>query len=294
MRSETAISRGAVSVSSAAIEFAASLVGKSSGAGGGTALDNMHVVIIGAGKMARLLLVHLKSKGCRKITIVNRSPEKVAELKKEFSMLDISSCGMEEMWGAIATADIVYPSTASKTTIVNQPDLSNCMASRAKKDPLYFVDISVPRNVHEDCEAVDDVRVFYVDDLKSIVQRNTATRKHEMLAAEAILTEEMGKFNLWKDTLAVVPHIVALKNRVLDLHLKSVSDITKKCKDQCGLNPKQLEVISDSTKYVLTSLILDPISKLKRSVKARIVAGGIGGGTGDDDMYGDEQTAFSN
>ena len=40
-------------------------------------LEGANICIIGAGKMARLLLVHLQTQGVKTVTIVNRSPDKV-------------------------------------------------------------------------------------------------------------------------------------------------------------------------------------------------------------------------
>ena len=253
----------AVSVSSAAIEFAASLYDKQSH----LKFEHMHVVIIGAGKMARLLLVHLKSKGCGKITIVNRSPEKMKELSKEFKSLNITCVGLDHMWESLAAADLVYPSTASKCAIINKQELQTCMAARAGQgkqqgDPLVFVDISVPRNVHEDCEGVDGVRVFNVDDLKSIVQRNTATRKQEMRAAEVILTHEMEQFSGWLGALAVVPEIVQLRGRAAEAGERHMARVGRRCKN---LSQSQLRVIDQSSRAALASLVHLPIATMKNS-----------------------------
>lgn len=64
VRSETSIGTGAVSISSAAVELAHTKV---------TDLASYRITIIGAGKMACLLVKHLLAKGVTSITIVNRS-----------------------------------------------------------------------------------------------------------------------------------------------------------------------------------------------------------------------------
>lgn len=58
---------------------------------------------------------------------------------------------------------------------------------------LQFVDISVPRNVHPDCSSVPNVFSYNVDDLKLVVEKNTAKRKREMLEAEGILRDEQSQ-----------------------------------------------------------------------------------------------------
>ena len=75
VRTETSIGTGAVSISSAAVELAQMKVGN---------LSTYRISILGAGKMSRLLVQHLISKGANHISIVNRSRERAEELAKLF------------------------------------------------------------------------------------------------------------------------------------------------------------------------------------------------------------------
>jgi glutamyl-tRNA reductase len=116
--------------------------------------------------------------------VVNRSPDRVLELQKEFPDLVIKYEPMDRMWDVIGASDVVYPSTASMTTIIDPEPLAACMAKRLKRGGLQFVDISVPRNVHPDCGNIDHVHSYNVDHLKLVVERNTAKRRREMIEAE--------------------------------------------------------------------------------------------------------------
>ena len=105
-----------------------------------------------SGKMARLLLVHLETQGVQKVTIINRSPDKVIELRKEFPDMTIELELMDKMWDVIANSDVVYPSTAATTTIIDAEPLKECLKGRlTRPGGIQFIDISVPRNVHADC-----------------------------------------------------------------------------------------------------------------------------------------------
>jgi glutamyl-tRNA reductase len=75
VRTETSIGTGAVSISSAAVELAQMKIEN---------FHNCRVTILGAGKMSRLLVQHLISKGANQISIVNRSLERAQELAKQF------------------------------------------------------------------------------------------------------------------------------------------------------------------------------------------------------------------
>lgn len=78
VRTETNICKGAVSVSSAAVEFMSMKLRQEKEL---RSFDSLNHVIIGAGKMSRLLLIHLESQGVKAVTLVNRSPESVEKLQ---------------------------------------------------------------------------------------------------------------------------------------------------------------------------------------------------------------------
>lgn len=158
-------------------------------------LEAANIAIIGAGKMARLLLVHLDTQSVKRVTIVNRSPDRVKDLQAEFSNIEIVYEPMTRMWDIIADSDIVYPSTAATTTIIDPEPLAETMKRRTRFGGLQFVDISVPRNVHPDCADILGVKSYNVDNLKLVVEKNTAKRKREMLEAENILRDEQGKYS---------------------------------------------------------------------------------------------------
>lgn len=119
-------------------------------------MERADIAIIGAGKMARLLVVHLQTQKVKQITVVNRSPGRVEELQAEFPDVIIKYEPMDRMWDVIARSDVVYPSTAATTTIIDPEPLAECMKKRTKPGSggVQFVDISVPRNVHADCAHV--------------------------------------------------------------------------------------------------------------------------------------------
>ncbi len=108
--SETSISAGAVSVSSAAVELAVMKLSE-----GG--IPKVNVVIVGAGKMSKLLIKHLLSKSCTCIVIVNQSEQRVLDLQMEFSGAKIIYVPLSEMLWCAGQADVVFMSTASNVPL---------------------------------------------------------------------------------------------------------------------------------------------------------------------------------
>ncbi|GKE53589.1 glutamyl-tRNA reductase 1, chloroplastic-like protein [Tanacetum coccineum] len=66
VRTETKISSGSVSVSSAAVELAQMKIPESS-------YDSIKVLVFGASKIGKLVIKHLVAKGCMKMVVVNRT-----------------------------------------------------------------------------------------------------------------------------------------------------------------------------------------------------------------------------
>ena len=199
VRSETGISKGAVSVSSAAAEFSSEKLWSDCKI---ASLKEASIAIVGAGKMTKLLLHHFQSAGITKVTIVNRSLGSIAALQKDFPALVITAKLMEEMYATIATSDVVFTSTSSMEPIVHGAALMDALNAVDRKRGLQLIDISVPRNVHEDCSTVSPrIHCYSVDDLKQVVNKNTSRRKKEMVEAELILKEELVKFRQWQQAL---------------------------------------------------------------------------------------------
>jgi glutamyl-tRNA reductase len=258
VRSETGISKGAVSISSAAAEFTSMKLKEDCDI---DEISDANIVIIGAGKMTRLLLAHLESQGIKKITIVNRSMDRMVELQNEFPSLSIEMKGMEDLWNVLQEADVCYPSTSSPFTIINPEPLSTMLSQRKKATNLQFVDISVPRNIHPDCSSLPRISNYNVDDLKAVVERNTAKRRREMIEAENILKDELGKFRVWQQSLGAIPTIAKLQEKAENMRKEEMMKAAKKLST---LSTKDLEIVERVTKGIVAKLLHGPMSHLRQ------------------------------
>lgn len=334
VRSETDICKGAVSVSSAAVEFtnlkmqqqaqqrhseqALADLGIGEQAGEETVLPakslaNSNIVVVGAGKMARLLLIHLNSKKVRAVTVVNRSPESVQRLREEFRDMHIQYVPMEQMWGAVQEADVVYPCTSSAAPLITPRELQQCMDARLEKRrlvdgaaveadvagcgaacpaslpppsaveasshsraspppftpqlPLRFVDLSVPRNVHPSCASeVRGVECFNVDDLKEVVQQNTARRQGEARRAEGIIREELQSYQRWQDALGALPTITRLQQKAEEMRLQELQRYTGRL---AQLSPDELKAVDMFSRGVVGKLLSGPMQHLRATADGR-------------------------
>jgi glutamyl-tRNA reductase len=180
VRTETGITRGKVSVSSAAVDYVRQVFEH---------FDDKRILVIGAGKMGELTLRHLRQLQPHKIWVTNRSPEKARALAQ--------GCGgeavpWEQLDDTLVRADIVLSTTGAAQPIVTLERFEALMARR-KRGTMVILDIAVPRDFDPRIQH-GDLFLFNVDDLKSARDATLAERRREAGPAETIVNQEVQKF----------------------------------------------------------------------------------------------------
>lgn len=257
VRTETSIGTGAVSISSAAVELAQMKVKN---------LAAYRVAILGAGKMSRLLVQHLISKGAGQISIVNRSRERAAELTKLFPDQPIQIHLLSEMMTVIAESDLVFTSTSATEPILDRAKLETVLEPNQS---LMLFDISVPRNVDADVNDLANVQAFNVDDLKAVVAQNYESRRKMALEAEKILDEEVEAFDIWWRSLETVSTISCLRNKIETIREQELEKALSRLGSEFG--ERHQEVIEALTRGIVNKILHDPMVQLRsqQDVEAR-------------------------
>ncbi|WP_457600987.1 glutamyl-tRNA reductase [Hydrogenivirga sp.] len=203
VRVETGISRNAVSVSYAAVELAKKIFGD---------LKKARVLLVGAGEMGELAANYLKRLGCQ-IFITNRTYERALKLSQE---LGGNAMRFDELEDFLPDMDIVIVSTGAKTYILTEELVKKAM-KRRNYEPMFLIDISVPRNIEPSVGDIDEVFLYDIDDLKEVVESNLKDRLREAKRGEIILWDEVKKFMNWLDSLKVEPLILKLKEKTREM-----------------------------------------------------------------------------
>ncbi|RUM59467.1 MAG: glutamyl-tRNA reductase [Persephonella sp.] len=247
IRTNTNISKKAVSISYVAIELARKIF---------DTLEDKVVLLIGAGEMAELAARHLASKNIKHIFISNRTFEKAVELANEFGG---STIRFEKLHQFLPEADIIIVSTGAKEPILRKEHFIN-VVKRRKGKPIFIIDISVPRNVSDDVNELDSVYLYNIDDLKSVADRNLQDRKLAAETGKLILEKEAVKFERWLKQQKVYPIIANLKEfseNIVDYQLEQLY------KQMPYLNEKERENIRLMVNAVVKKLLHRPITYLK-------------------------------
>ncbi|MCX8090866.1 MAG: glutamyl-tRNA reductase [Verrucomicrobiae bacterium] len=178
VRTETQIQRGNVSVASVAVDLAGKIFND---------LAQHDVLILGAGDTGEKTARALLSRGARRLTVTNRTPERAETLARELGGHAVPF----EHWLAEAEhADIILCSTAAPHYVLDRVAVESLMKRRPHR-PLLLIDLSVPRNIDPEANLLENVYLYNVDDLQSIADDALALRKQEIARCEAIIAEKV-------------------------------------------------------------------------------------------------------
>ncbi len=211
IRTNTEIGRGAVSVSYAAVEQITNNYD----------LKNAKFLCVGLGETSKLSIRHLHQKGIKKIKITNRTKSKLNAFCTE---LGYESILFEDYKKEILNSDVVIFSTGSKSPLLTIKDIEQNIRKRNNK--LLLVDLSVPRNLSNDLEELNNIEIINIDNLKDTVNENYKKRKAEVIKAELYIEEFLVEFDDWTNTRLLRPSILSLKKQVRELFLnETISNI---------------------------------------------------------------------
>jgi glutamyl-tRNA reductase len=249
VRTETGIGGGAVSISYAAFSLAKKILGS---------LRDKTILLVGAGEMAELACMHFVSEGVKKVIIANRTLSKAIELAEKFKG---EAYSLDELPQALIKADIVISSTGAPNYIITKNMVSSILKPRKYK-PLFIIDIAVPRDVEPEVNKLENVYLYDIDDLKSVVEESLKERKKEALRAQVIIETEVFKFQKWLKELDFYPTFRALSEKVEILRQNELAKTLKKLKN---LSEEEKEAIEILTKSLVQKLIYYPINFIKKS-----------------------------
>jgi len=247
VRSETGLGEGAVSLSYAAIALARKIFRD---------LKGLNVLILGACEMAKLTGVHLQAQHVKQITIASRTLTAAEALAAELNGRAVPWTALSS---ALSSADIVVTATGATEPVLTTPFIEDAMRPRRGR-PLFIIDIALPRDVETDAGSLEDVFLYNIDDLQTIVQENMARRAAELERAERIVSEELERFTSWMQSREIVPTVVALRQR---FELIRQSELQRLEAKMAGLPPEARARVDEITRLIIEKLLLTPTEQLK-------------------------------
>jgi glutamyl-tRNA reductase len=256
VRSETGLGEGAVSVSYAAISLARKIFGDLSGLG---------VLVLGAGEMAKLTAIHLQAQQVRQVTIASRTQAAAERLAGE---LGAAAIPWEDLDKALASADVIVTATGAHEPVLTRARVEEVMRPRRSR-PLFIIDIAMPRDVEAGVGNLDQVFLYNIDDLQTIVKENLARRSAELEDAESIVAAEVARFTGWMQSRDIIPTVVALRQRFENIRQWELGRLEPKLS---ALPPEARARVDEITRLIVEKLLLTPTEQLKAVTDETTVA----------------------
>jgi glutamyl-tRNA reductase len=251
VRTETAISRAHVSVSSVAVELARGVLGE---------LETRKVLVIGAGENGELTARALHERGVNTVFVANRRYDRAIGLAQRFGGHAVR---FEDLPRQLLEADIVVSATSSPHQIVGRDELA-LMAEQRGDRPLLMIDIAVPRDIEPTVRDVRGVTLYDMDDLQREVARNLGTREAEGARARQIVDQEVDRYSAWLASLDVVPTIAALRELGDGVVEQVLRENEPRWESLSEADRARVEVLA---RAVVNRLLHEPTLRLKGAVE---------------------------
>ena len=197
VRTSTEIGAHSISMAAAAVRLASQLFED---------LSKTRVLFVGAGEMIELCATHFAARRPAGITIANRTLERGERLAAEFGATVMR---LSELPDRLHQFDIVVSCTASSLPLIGLGAVERALKQRRHR-PMFMVDLAVPRDIEPEVKSLDDVFLYSVDDLSTVVQTGQANRQAAVAQAEAIIDAGVESFLHWMDQRSQVPFIQQL------------------------------------------------------------------------------------
>lgn len=251
VRTETQIGASSVSIASVAVDLARKIFGS---------LEGKRILLVGAGKMSELAARHLMQQGAGSLLIANRTHERAVRLAQKFNGHVVR---FDDLHARADEADILITSTGSSEFLFRTPHAQQFLHRRRNR-PMFFIDIAVPRDVDPEINRLEGVFLYDIDDLQSVAVSNLSDRSNEARRAEAILEQELTRYQRRMEALDVVPALVDLQAAAEEMRQ---SELRRNQGRLRSLTPAQQAVVDVITRGLMNKFLHKPLQMLKTAAR---------------------------
>lgn len=200
VRGQTEIGAHSVSMAAAAVRLAERIFED---------IAHQKVLFIGAGEMIELCAAHFAARHPAELVIANRTAERGTALAERFGGRAVP---LADLPGRLHEFDIVVSCTASTLPIIGLGAVESALRARRRR-PVFMVDLAVPRDIEPEVAELEDIYLYTVDDLGTVVREGNAARQAAVAEAESIIEHRVDHFMQWWDARSVVPVIRSLHSQ---------------------------------------------------------------------------------
>ncbi|MDA8328919.1 MAG: glutamyl-tRNA reductase [Betaproteobacteria bacterium] len=199
VRTSTEIGASSVSMAAAAVRLAERIF---------PSIAEQQVLFVGAGEMIELCAAHFAAQKPKRIMVANRTVARAQALADRYHGQAIA---LNELPDHLPAYDIVVTSTASPLPILGKGLVERALKARRHR-PMFMLDLAVPRDIEAEVSELNDIFLYTVDDLGSVVQQGRENRQAQVGQAESIIETNVQQFQHWMEMREMVPMIRNLRD----------------------------------------------------------------------------------
>ena len=250
IRTNTKIGKGAVSVSYAAVEKIHNDLN----------ISNPKFLCVGLGETSQLSIRHLHQKGYPNLKITNRTNKKASEFASELGYSSVSCNSFKE---ELKKVDVAIFSTSSKNPLLSKNEVEKIMSERDNE--LLMIDLSVPRNIPDSCNKIENVKLINVDGLKDVVNVNYKKRKAEVKKAEKFIDDFLSEFDDWTNSRQLRPSILSIKNQIKDVVVEETINNINSSSCDCNSNIVNSDEFNEKLNKIYEKFSDNLVRKIKEA-----------------------------
>ncbi len=198
VRNLTTISKHPLSIASVAVTKAYDIYGDN--------ITGMSGVVIGTGEMGKIAIKNLIRLGCD-VVILGRNLKKIERfVEDELNGDRVRVDSLDNIHKYINRYRLLFSATSSKEPIITEK-----MIESDNIDRVWF-DMAIPKDI-EDIK-LDRLKLFRIDDLKSIADDNFALKQEQANRAFDIVDNYTKEFYRWLRALSIEPLIKGMRLQV--------------------------------------------------------------------------------
>lgn len=210
IRHDTKIGVNPISVAYAAVHLARRIFAD---------LSKRNALLIGAGETIKLAGQYLHSQGIQKLFLTNRSLAKAQQLGQSWGA---HTFPLDQLPQHLAEADIVIAATSSELPLLGKGSVETALKLR-KRQPILMLDIAVPRDIEPEVASLEDVYLYNIDDLQTIIADNLKYRQSAAIQAEQLIQVESAHFMRQLQARAAAPVIRAYRTQIMQLRQQALN-----------------------------------------------------------------------
>lgn len=252
VRTETKINEGAVSVGRAAVELAEEVFGS---------LEGKMALLIGAGEMGTLVAKSLSSYNLSSLLIANRTYARGLKLAEELNCKTIKFEDMEE---GIKEADLLVTAAGAQKALITKELIERTLKDRAKNN-MVIIDVAIPRAVETSVGELDGVRLFNIDSLKAIAEKNRRNREIESVKVEEIIEEELSRLERQLYHIDVEGIIKAMYATAENIRQKELERAVNMLGN--GADEKEKKVLNDLTRVIINRTVAPIANNIRKAAE---------------------------